>query len=253
MTRVLVTNDDGIQSPGLCALAGVVAEAGFDVTVAAPATQYSGASASIIGADEDGTIRFARRDLELLPGVTTFSVQAAPALIALVAAHGAFGAPPDLVLSGINRGANVGRAILHSGTVGAALTGGVNGARGLAVSLDVGIDPSECHWDAALPHVLELVPRLMARPTGTVFNLNVPNEEAGGAELREGFLAAFGIVQTTTLGDGGDETRLSVADTPGDQAAGSDAALLEQGYATVTSIQPIAEASSPVFAQLAGA
>jgi 5'-nucleotidase len=246
MTRVLVTNDDGIDSPGLHALARAAADAGFEVTVAAPAIQYSGASASITGAEEDGTIRFERRELEQLPGVTTYAVQAAPALITLVAAHGAFGAPPDLVLSGINRGANVGRAILHSGTVGAALTAGVNGARGLAVSLDVGIDPIECFWQVALPHVAALIPSLLERPVGTVFNLNVPNARAGGAELREGSLASFGVVQTTTLGTG-DDTRLSLADTPADQREGSDAALLVQGYATVTSIQPVSESPVPAL------
>ena len=246
MTRVLVTNDDGIDSPGLHALARSVADAGYEVTVAAPAVQSSGASASILGAEEDGTIRFERRELEQLPGIRTFAVQAAPALIALVAAHGAFGDPPELVLSGINRGANVGRAILHSGTVGAALTAGVNGARGLAVSLDVGIDPLECFWEIPLPHVATLIPMLLEQPAGTVFNLNVPNVQSGGAELREGPLASFGIVQTTTLGTG-DDTRLSVADTPADQAEGSDAALLDLGFATVTSIQPVSESMSPAL------
>ena len=64
-----------------------------------------------------------------------------------------------------------------------------------------------------------LIPRLLEQPAGTVFDLNVPNERTGGAELREGPLASFGIVQTTTLGTG-DDTRLSVADTPADQAEG---------------------------------
>lgn len=246
MTRVLVTNDDGIDSPGLWALAAAAGAHGFEVTVAAPAVQYSGASASILGAEENGRITFERRELEQLPGVTAFAVQAAPALIALVAAHRAFGPEPDLVLSGINRGANVGRAILHSGTVGAALTGGVNGARGLAVSLDVGMDPLECYWEVALPHVDALISLLLEEPVGTVYNLNVPNVATGGAELREGPLAAFGIVQATTLGTG-DDTRLSVADPPADQAPGTDAALLDAGYATVTSIQPVNEAARSVF------
>jgi 5'-nucleotidase len=246
VTRVLITNDDGIDSPGLHALANGVVSTGFELIVAAPAVQYSGASASILGAEENGTIRFERRELEQLPGITAYAVQAAPALISLVAAHGAFGPPPDLVLSGINRGANVGRAILHSGTVGAALTAGVNGARGIAVSLDVGMDPLECYWEVALPHVAALIPLVMDQPPGTVFNLNVPNEPERAAELREGPLASFGIVQATTLGTG-DDTRLSVADTPADQAPESDAALLAEGYATVTSIQPVTEAATPAL------
>src|SRR5690606_20188339 len=104
------------------------------------------------------------------------------------AAHKAFGTVPDIVVSGVNRGAKMGRAILHSGTVGAALTAGVNGARGLAVSLDVGIDPEACHWNVASPFVLQLVPTLLDQPVGTVFNLNVPNVTTP-LELREGPLA----------------------------------------------------------------
>ncbi len=242
MTAALVTNDDGIDSAGLHRLAVLAGEAGLDVTIAAPAAQSSGSSASITGAATDGRIQFERRELEGLEGIPAYAVQAAPALIALIAAHGAFGPVPDVVLSGINRGANVGRAILHSGTVGAALTGGVNGAQGLAVSLDVGMHPEEFHWDAAAPFVRQLLARLREMPTGTVFNLNVPNHAGAEPELREGTLAAFGIVQTTMTHNDEEHARLSVADTPLGQEPGSDAALLAEGFATVTNIASIAEA-----------
>src|SRR5690606_26261725 len=129
-------------------------------------------SASILGTEAEGHVPYERRELEGFD-VPAFAVHAAPALISLIAAHGAFGSPPDIVFSGVNRGANVGRAILHSGTVGAALTAGVNGARGLAVSLDVGMDPDACHWDVAAPFVEQLIPSLIDQPVGTVFNLNV--------------------------------------------------------------------------------
>jgi 5'-nucleotidase len=248
MTIALVTNDDGIDSAGLHRLARIARDAGLEVTVAAPAKQSSGSSASIVGADEDGRIRFERRELEGLGEVPAYAVQAAPSLIALIAAHGAFGAVPDLVLSGINRGANVGRAILHSGTVGAALTGGVGGGRGLAVSLDVGMHAGECFWGAADPLVRELLPTLLGRPACTVFNLNVPNRPGPTAELREGPLAAFGIVQTTMAHGEDEHARLSVADVPSDQEPGSDAALLEAGYATVTSVRSITEAADAALA-----
>jgi 5'-nucleotidase len=246
MTHVLITNDDGISSPGLCELARVATRMGLDVTVAAPRNQSSGASASILGTQEDGSIRFSRQPLPGLPDVPAFSVDAAPGLIALVAAHGAFGPPPDIVLSGINRGANVGHAILHSGTVGAALTAGVNGARGLAVSLDVGLDPDDEHWEAAAPFIEALLPGLIESPAGTVLNLNVPNS-LEPTQLREGPLAAFGIVQTTMTAPGTDEeeggVRLSVADIPSGQEPGSDAGLLAAGFATVTSITSVSEST----------
>lgn len=249
MTTVLITNDDGIESPGLHELARVARDAGYDVIIAAPAEQSSGSSASIMGAETDGRIQTTRRELETLEGVPAFAVRAAPALISLIAAHGAFGTVPDLVLSGVNRGANVGHAILHSGTVGAALTGGVNGARGLAVSLDVGMDPLECYWASAAPFIRELLPLLLEQPVGAVFNLNIPNVPASEKlELREGPLAAFGIVQTTMTVNEEQDVRLSVADTPADQEEGTDAALLAAGFATVTSVTSVAEAARTVLA-----
>lgn len=86
------------------------------------------------------------------PDGAVISVDATPALIALVALHEKFGAKPEMVVSGINRGANTGRAILHSGTVGAAFTASQYGCPALAVSLDVldVHDLSEStHWDTA--------------------------------------------------------------------------------------------------------
>lgn len=246
MATVLVTNDDGIQSAGLAALAAAAVALGHEVIVAAPARQYSGASASILGTREDGHIGFSRVQLEGVPHATCFSVEAAPALIALIAAHGAFGAKPELVLSGINHGANVGKAILHSGTVGAALTGGVNGARGLAVSLDVGMDPEECHWGAPLPFVRELLPVLTLAPPGTVFNLNAPNRR-GAIELRETPLASFGIVQTTMTDSTEGAVRLAVAEGPAEHEIGSDAAVLAQGYATVTSVTTVTGSPTPAL------
>lgn len=251
MTTALVTNDDGISSPGLAALARAALDAGLDVVVAAPAEEASGSSAAITGtetpavtgATSSNRIVMERRDLPELPGVPTFSVRAAPALIALLAAHGAFGTRPDVVLSGINRGANIGRAILHSGTVGAALTGGVNGARGLAVSLDVGLHPDAHHWATAAGVVGEVLDRLLREPDGTVFNLNVPNVAvAADLEVREATLSPFGIVQSTMTEPDGDHVRLAVRDLPDEPEPGSDAALLLSGHATVTSVVAVREA-----------
>src|SRR5690606_15878648 len=135
----------------------------------------SGSSASITASEADGRITMHRRTFDDLPGVPAYAVDGGPGLIALIAARGAFGTPADAVLSGVNHGANVGRAILHSGTVGAALTGGLNGAWGMAVSLDVGIRPEECFWDAAAEAAATLLPALLSRPPGTVINVNVPN------------------------------------------------------------------------------
>lgn len=238
MMRTLVTNDDGIDAPGLHALARAARDAGLDVTVAAPARQSSGASASIVAAEEDGRIAVEPRVLPGLDGIPAFAVRGGPGLIALIAARGAFGDPAELVLSGVNHGANVGRAILHSGTVGAALTGGLNGARGVAVSLDVGMNPTEFHWDAAAAATIEVLPFLRDRPPGTVINLNAPNT-ASSRGIVEAGLAPFGIVQTTLTEQDAGSVRLAVEDLPNTPEPGSDAALLATGWITLTGLDPV--------------
>ncbi|KAB1658540.1 5'/3'-nucleotidase SurE [Pseudoclavibacter sp. CFCC 11306] len=250
--RALITNDDGIDSPGLVALARTARAAGYDVVVAAPPEEASGSSASINASESSavtaagghGSIRVEPRELADLDA-EAFTVFAAPALIALLAAHEAFGPPPDLVLSGINRGANIGRAILHSGTVGAALTGGVNGARGLAVSLAVADSREHPHWATAADAVRAALPRVANSAPGTVLNLNVPNAAPGRLESLEAVsatLAPFGIVHTTMTERQGDHVHLMIADPDDLPIAGSDAALLAAGRVTVTSITGITEA-----------
>src|SRR5688572_24935355 len=122
-TTVLITNDDGIAAPGIRRLAAAVRAAGHSVLVAAPLQEASGMSAALNAVTEDGRIVVEPRVLRGLDGVPAFGVAASPAYITVLGALGAFGPVPDIVLSGVNRGANAGHAVLHSGTVGAALTG----------------------------------------------------------------------------------------------------------------------------------
>lgn len=163
--RVLVTNDDGIGSPGLAVLVRAALEVGADeVVVAAPARDSSGASASLLGAELDGRLVVDRTEAPDLPdGVASFGVRAAPGLIAFVAAHGGFGPKPDLLLSGVNRGANTGHAVLHSGTVGAALSAATHGIRGLAVSL---ADARPQHWATAGAYTAHVLRWLLDQPRG---------------------------------------------------------------------------------------
>jgi 5'-nucleotidase len=241
MTRVLITNDDGIDAAGLRALAIAAVKAGFDVTVAAPAVQSSGTSASIVADEEDGRIAIERRTLEGLDETRTFAVHGGPGVIAMIGARGAFGEPAELVLSGVNHGANVGRAILHSGTVGAALTGGLNGAWALAVSLDVGWNPEHFHWEVGADAAIAVVPDLMAHPRGTVINVNVPNT-ATNQGFKEASLAPFGIVQTTMTERDEHHVRLAVEDLPNTPEAGTDAAYLAEGWVTLTGLESVSQA-----------
>ncbi|MFJ1767508.1 5'/3'-nucleotidase SurE [Amycolatopsis sp. NPDC088138] len=238
--RVLVTNDDGIGSPGLHALARGAREHGWDVVVAAPAEEASGTSAGLTAAGDVRRVAVERLELPGLPGVPGYAVAAHPGLIALVAAHGAFGEPPAVVLSGVNRGANIGRAILHSGTVGAALTASINGARALAVSLDVEPDDERPYWDTAVTVAAAWFDRLAALPAGTVLNLNVPNTPEAGEAQRAG-LAEFGAVQSSVRDDGAGTIALTSVVVEGELPPGSDAALLAEGHPTITALRSVAE------------
>jgi 5'-nucleotidase len=239
--RVLVTNDDGIDSPGLLALAQGAARHGWTAVVAAPAHEASGTGAGLTAAEDHRHVHVETRDLPGLPDVPGYAVAAHPAFIALVAAEGAFGDPPDIVLSGVNRGANVGRAILHSGTVGAALTAAVNGARALAVSLDVGLDLDvHHHWDTAVTVAEALFDRLAALPAGAVLNLNVPNL-AETRETRRAGLAEFGAVRSRVEHTDDGTIALTAVFAAGDLPPGSDAALLAEGHPTVTPLRSVAE------------
>ena len=246
--RCLVTNDDGIASDGVRILALVGLEAGLDVTVAAPLRDSSGASASITAVSEDGRFVVERRDLEGLDTCNTYGVGGLPAFIALTGARGAFGAPPDILLSGINNGPNTGHAVLHSGTVGAALTASTHGCRAMAVSMHLGgplhghgrITP---HWDTAAEVARRVLPWLIDSPAGTVLNVNVPDmpfEQLKG--LRTARLASFGAVQTNIAERGEGYFKISLSEVDAEVEPGTDVALLLEGYATVTALRAVCEA-----------
>ncbi|AXX32366.1 5'/3'-nucleotidase SurE [Actinosynnema pretiosum subsp. pretiosum] len=236
--RALVTNDDGIDSPGLLALARGAREHGWEVVVAAPEREASGTSAGLTAAGDHRSIHVERRDLD---GFEAYAVAGHPGLIALVASRGGFGEVPDVVLSGVNRGANTGRAVLHSGTVGAVLTASVNDLRGMAVSLDVPLEGEvEYLWDSAVTVARGLFDVLAGLPDGAVLNVNAPNVADPGEPVRA-TLAEFGSVQTRVKR--ADEGTIDVNSVlvPGDLPEGSDAALLAAGRATVTPLRSVGE------------
>ena len=181
--RILVTNDDGIDSVGLHVLARAMNEFG-DVIVAAPDTEYSGAGAAL------GALHIMQPEVRrvVLGGVPeAWAVGGPPALCVMFARLGAFGPAPDLVVAGINPGANVGRSVYHSGTVGAALTARTGGISGVAVSQAVtgfGVEGqgwdemlADQHWDVAAAVANAIVRNLLADGTKApvVININVPN------------------------------------------------------------------------------
>jgi 5'-nucleotidase len=136
--QILLTNDDGIQSPGLWAAAGALSELGY-VHVVAPRDQFSGAGRSL-PSTSDGIITPQQMQVNGKQW-TVYSVGGTPAQAILHAICEILPQPPDLVVSGINYGENLGVGVTVSGTVGAAMEGAGNGIRSLAVSLET--DTSE--------------------------------------------------------------------------------------------------------------
>ncbi|GAB3872565.1 5'/3'-nucleotidase SurE [Dactylosporangium cerinum] len=247
--RILVTNDDGIDSPGLHALAAMAVRQGHDVVVAAPAREASGSGSSLTGVEADGRIATQTR-AEMFAGVPTFAVSASPAFIALMATRGAYGPEPDVILSGINRGPNTGAAVLHSGTVGAAFTAAANGCRAMAVSLDIPFSSRSEegafeHWDTAAEVAGDLLPLLNA---DFVLNVNVPNLHAGDLRgIRRASLAKFGTVQMVLLEQGHGYVRMSLEQSDHGAEPGSDDAWLLDGYVAVTPVRPPHEARDVVL------
>ncbi|MBW0102297.1 5'/3'-nucleotidase SurE [Pseudonocardia sp. KRD291] len=244
--RALVTNDDGVDSPGLAVLARAAAEVGFDVVVAAPDRQYSGSAASLTAVQTHG--RTVTEERPPCGGAPTYAVRAAPAHIVVAALSGWFDPPPDLVLSGVNRGSNVGRAILHSGTVGAALTAALHDRRGLAVSLDVALGSTrDEHWEAVHEHLLPVLGLVEQAEVGTVLSLNVPDLPADRhRELRSASLDPRGSVQTLVEESGVDGMVVREVEVAGPPEPGSDRALLADGHPTLTALHGVGEAAERI-------
>lgn len=252
--RVLVTNDDGIASEGLTVLVRAALARGHEVLVAAPAEQYSGASASLVGEEVDGHISLVASSPPGLPeGVSSVGVRAAPALITFLASYGAFGPVPDYVLSGVNLGANTGKATLHSGTVGAALSAATHGIRSMAVSIASG---SPQHWQTAeivTGHALAWLEQ--NDPGEAVLNINVPDiAPARLRGLRAAELASFGAVQAQVRPvEEASAVQVSYTAEEARDEPASDHYLLLHGWATVSLLRaPVAEVDGPPLPEFDG-
>jgi 5'-nucleotidase len=238
--RVLVTNDDGIGSAGLQALAARLAR-DHELIVVAPARDMSGASAAIGRLDLHG-IAVTPVTLPEVEDGPCYSLDGPPGLAVMAARLGAFGQPPDVVVSGINAGLNTGHSILHSGTVGAALTAQSFGSSAVAVSLAPG---ASWHWATAAEFAaltLEWVERVA--PVRTVLNLNVPGVPIDEVrDLRWARLDRFGLVRAAVADT--EHGRLQVQFRSGEVEPdpGRDTALVGAGHATLTALSGVGEAS----------
>ncbi|HEX6221996.1 MAG TPA: 5'/3'-nucleotidase SurE [Acidimicrobiia bacterium] len=242
--RVLVTNDDGIESAGLRALARSLSE-DFEVIVAAPAADMSGTGTGIGRFDPSVGVELTPIALDYAD--QGFSVDGPPGLAVTAAALGAFGDMPDLVFSGINAGINTGHSIIHSGTVGAVLTARTFSMRGVAISLDQS-DP--WHWETAAqlaPGAAEWMCRRKEGPH--VLNINVPGlplEDVRGVHWAD--LDEFGYFRVATADP--EAGRLQFVVGPGTERSdpGCDTVLCGEGYVTLTPLHTVEPSPFPAVA-----
>lgn len=165
--RVLVSNDDGVDAPGIRALAAGLREAGHEVLVVAPDRDRSGASNSLT---LDAPIRVVKLDEQ------TWKVYGTPTDCVHVAISGMLNQEPDIVVSGINNTANLGDDVIYSGTVAAAMEGRFLGLPAVAMSLATA-DHKGRYFETAARAAVEIIARLKAEPlpADTILNVNVPD------------------------------------------------------------------------------
>jgi 5'-nucleotidase len=184
--RILLANDDGIHARGLRTLAGRLAGLG-EVWVTAPDREQSATSHSI-------SLHVPLRVRKV--GDREFSVSGTPTDSVYVGLHHILKDPPDVVVSGINHGPNLGNDVIYSGTVSAAMEAAMFGYKAIAVSLCLGenaAEVQELHFETAAEFVARLVSAIkdVSLPRGVLLNVNVPNkpiEQVKGMKLcRLGF------------------------------------------------------------------
>jgi 5'-nucleotidase len=166
--RILLSNDDGIAAPGLKALALAMSHLTSDVWIVAPEHEQSGAAHSL-------TLRRPLRIRRLK--ARRFAVDGTPTDSVLLGIRKIMSdKPPDLLVSGINLGANIGEDVTYSGTVAAAMEGTLLNVPSIAISLVV-MNGAAPLWDAAALMASEIVKRLVTAPwpVNTLMNVNIPN------------------------------------------------------------------------------
>jgi 5'-nucleotidase len=170
MMRILVTNDDGVQAPGLLALAQEMRKLG-DVTVLAPDRNWS-ASGHVKTMERPLRVRETR----LADGSDAYTSDGAPSDCVALAVLGVLDEKYDLVVSGVNSNANIGHDVTYSGTVTAAMEAVISGIPGIAVSLNSPPEHGKRDYGPAARAALRVAEKIVNHPLpkGVLLNMNVP-------------------------------------------------------------------------------
>ena len=253
--HVLVANDDGIDSPGLVAIAAVlVADPGYRVTVVAPKTQQSVSGHALI----------TRREVEVtehapVAGAIAWAVDATPATVARIALTALLlDDRPDLVVSGINQGENDGLGAWTSGTVAVAREGAYAGIPAIAVSVQLNWDDPKPDFSAAARWAKPVIDAVRDEglPSGVYLNVNVPvNVDAirgyrvARMGLNEAEEARYVLVRADSKGTRWYTSRWK---PPLETEPGTDTHALGLGWVTIAplSLDQTAEIAFPMLQQL---
>ena len=228
--RILLSNDDGYQADGLQTLALALSDVA-ELVIVAPDRNQSGASHSLT-LDVPLRVGQTRDGIYFVTGTPTDCVH--------LAITGLLDDEPDMVIAGINHGANLGDDVLYSGTVAAAIEGRFLGLPAVAVSL-VGNEPR--HFDTAGQAVRALLSRLQADPlpADTILNINVPDQPAqdiaGFQVTRLGHRHRAEPAVPTTDPKGRTVYWVGAAGAGQDAGPGTDFHAVENGYVSVTPLQ----------------
>lgn len=230
--RILVTNDDGIRAPGILAVARALQSVG-EVTIVAPADNQSGKGHSITTTDPIFV-----DEVTLPGGLSGYAVVTTPASAVKVAVGALLGDRPDLVVSGINRGLNVGMVTYVSGTVGAAREAALRGIP--AVSASLAVEQTDYEPAAGVVRrVVEMVRKQGLEP-GVLLNVNIP---AGTARAIRGLQLTrqSGMTGTERFEEQrsprGRRFFWSVWNEPTGDAEGTDVWAVANGYAAITPLR----------------
>lgn len=232
--RVLLTNDDGIDAPGLKVLEEVALEIADEVWVVAPAHDQSGTSHSLslhspLRASPEGDKRFA--------------ITGTPADCVVMAARHLMPEPPEMLLSGVNRGANIGVETVFSGTVGAAMTGMLLGIPSIALSQAFS-DRANVPWTVARRHAAEAILKFPSSQWSkqSCLNINFPDvaaDKVGGIVLTS---QGKGHLDNVKVVPGKDPRNLdyhwlSLQRSDEADLAGSEVEAIQQGKISITPLQ----------------
>jgi len=236
--HILVTNDDGVMAPGLFALVKEMRHLG-KVSVLAPDRNWSG-SGHVKTLDRALRVR----EVHLADGTIAYASDGAPSDCVALATLGYFKEPIDLVVSGINIGANLGHDVTYSGTVTAAMEAGIAGVPGIAVSLEVpegylgeiDFGPAACAARLVVQRVIE-----NGLPPEILLNVNVPflrDDQIQGFRLTRQGLRVYHSRLDERIDPRGRSYYWIGGDAPtGVPERGTDIGALAEGFISVTPLQ----------------